>query len=414
MQATAAACQVNNLHLIRGLIGKPGLRHLPDERPADRAEHPRVRCRRRAPASATGTTPTTSPSWPGSGTSTRRRSCRPGRRRPTRCRSSATPRPGSIKLLWIIGTNPAVSHARAAPDPQDPRRGRALRGRAGRLPDRDGGARRRGPAGGDLGREDRHASPTPTAPSTLAQGVEPPGEARSDLDIFLDYARRMDFRDKDGDAAGQVVRRRRGVRGAGRSARRGRPCDYTRPELRRSSRGGSGIQWPCNEQYPDGTRAALRRRRLPRPPPTTARRSGTTSSTGAAVDRRATTARTTRRAGRPQAGRLPAAARGAGRRVSVLADHRPGRLPLPHADQDRPAPGCNAAAPEPFVQIAADDAEAPRDRADGDMVEVDVPPRADAGCRRGSATSSRGTCLRARSTTATGTTPDASTAPPTS
>src|SRR4051812_29638314 len=30
------------------------------------------------------------------------------------------------------------------------------------------------------------------------QAVEPPEEARSDLDIFLDYARRMDFRDKDG------------------------------------------------------------------------------------------------------------------------------------------------------------------------------------------------------------------------
>ena len=30
------------------------------------------------------------------------------------------------------------------------------------------------------------------------KAVEPPGEARSDLDIFLDYARRMDFRRDDG------------------------------------------------------------------------------------------------------------------------------------------------------------------------------------------------------------------------
>ena len=30
------------------------------------------------------------------------------------------------------------------------------------------------------------------------KAVEPPGEAQSDMDIFLDYARRMDFRDKDG------------------------------------------------------------------------------------------------------------------------------------------------------------------------------------------------------------------------
>ena len=31
------------------------------------------------------------------------------------------------------------------------------------------------------------------------KAVEPPGEARADLDIFLDYARRMDFRDQDGE-----------------------------------------------------------------------------------------------------------------------------------------------------------------------------------------------------------------------
>lgn len=30
------------------------------------------------------------------------------------------------------------------------------------------------------------------------KAIEPPGEARSDFDIFVDYARRMDFRDKDG------------------------------------------------------------------------------------------------------------------------------------------------------------------------------------------------------------------------
>ena len=30
------------------------------------------------------------------------------------------------------------------------------------------------------------------------KAVDPPGEARTDLDIFLDYAGRMDFRDRDG------------------------------------------------------------------------------------------------------------------------------------------------------------------------------------------------------------------------
>ena len=39
-QATAAACQVNNVHLLRGMIGRPGAGLLPDEWPADGAEHP--------------------------------------------------------------------------------------------------------------------------------------------------------------------------------------------------------------------------------------------------------------------------------------------------------------------------------------------------------------------------------------
>jgi anaerobic selenocysteine-containing dehydrogenase len=45
-QAMAAACQVNNLHLLRGLIGRPGSGVL-HERPTHGAEHPRMRRRRR-------------------------------------------------------------------------------------------------------------------------------------------------------------------------------------------------------------------------------------------------------------------------------------------------------------------------------------------------------------------------------
>jgi ferredoxin-nitrate reductase len=83
------------------------------------------------------------------------------------------------------------------------------------------------------------------------KAVEPPGDARSDLDIFLDYARRMDFRDRDGhplikwddpEAAFE----------AWKDCSRGRPCDYSAITYDRL-RGGSGIQWPCTGQAPDGT-----------------------------------------------------------------------------------------------------------------------------------------------------------------
>ena len=45
------------------------------------------------------------------------------------------------------------------------------------------------------------------------KAVDPPGEARSDLDIFLDYARRMDFTHPDGRPAAGLDRARGRLRG---------------------------------------------------------------------------------------------------------------------------------------------------------------------------------------------------------
>jgi anaerobic selenocysteine-containing dehydrogenase len=82
------------------------------------------------------------------------------------------------------------------------------------------------------------------------KAIEPPGQARADLDIFLDYARRMDFRDRDGaplvkwnDAEGAFEH--------WKACSRGRPCDYSALSYARLA-AGSGIPWPCNEAHPDG------------------------------------------------------------------------------------------------------------------------------------------------------------------
>ncbi|MDX8151805.1 nitrate reductase [Patulibacter brassicae] len=82
------------------------------------------------------------------------------------------------------------------------------------------------------------------------KAVEPPGEARADLDIFLDYARRMDFRDRDGaplipwhDPASAFA--------AWQECTRGRPCDYTGLSYEKLRAGGE-TQWPCNDRWPDG------------------------------------------------------------------------------------------------------------------------------------------------------------------
>jgi ferredoxin-nitrate reductase len=83
------------------------------------------------------------------------------------------------------------------------------------------------------------------------KAVEPPGEAKPDFEIVLDYARRMDFRDKDG---GLFIKWETPEEcfEAWKECTRGRPCDYTGLTYE-TLRGGSGIQWPCNDEHPDGT-----------------------------------------------------------------------------------------------------------------------------------------------------------------
>src|SRR5690606_21502988 len=104
---------------------------------------------------------------------------------------------GSIKLLWISGTNPAVSlpelprirEILAKPDlfviVQD-----IFLSETARFADVVLPAATWGEKLGTFTSVDRTVH-------LAEKAVEPPGEARADLDIFLDYARRMDFRDRD-------------------------------------------------------------------------------------------------------------------------------------------------------------------------------------------------------------------------
>jgi anaerobic selenocysteine-containing dehydrogenase len=82
------------------------------------------------------------------------------------------------------------------------------------------------------------------------KAVDPPGEARPDLDIFLDYARRMDFRDRDG---APLIRWHDPETAfeAWKDCARGRPCSYdgiTYAVLRESA----GTQWGGERLYGDG------------------------------------------------------------------------------------------------------------------------------------------------------------------
>ncbi|KAH8755373.1 formate dehydrogenase subunit alpha [Diaporthe sp. PMI_573] len=83
------------------------------------------------------------------------------------------------------------------------------------------------------------------------QAVAPPGEARSDLEIFLDFGRRMGFQDKDGKSLFPWTHPEE-VFEAWKRISAGRPCDYSGLTYAKLS-GASGIRWPCNNKHPCGT-----------------------------------------------------------------------------------------------------------------------------------------------------------------
>jgi ferredoxin-nitrate reductase len=247
MQATAAACQVNNLHLIRGMIGRPGCGlyqmngqptaqntrecgadgDLPAFRNWDNPEHIAELAR------LWNVDQAIIPQWAP----------------PTHAMQIFRyAEQGSIRLLWIQATNPAVSLPEL-------HRVRDILGKPGLFVVQDAfltetaaladvvlPAALWGEKTGCFTNVDRsvHLS---------LKAVEPPGEARSDLDIFLDYARRMDFRDKDGAPLIKWSGPEEAFE-AWKECTRGRPCDYTGMSYARLAAGP--LQWPCNDQYPEG------------------------------------------------------------------------------------------------------------------------------------------------------------------
>jgi predicted molibdopterin-dependent oxidoreductase YjgC len=71
------------------------------------------------------------------------------------------------------------------------------------------------------------------------------------MEIFLDYARRLGLHDKDGQPLVKWTTPEECFE-AWKECTRGRPCDYTGLSYDKL-RGGGGIQWPCNDEAPDGT-----------------------------------------------------------------------------------------------------------------------------------------------------------------
>jgi ferredoxin-nitrate reductase len=248
-QATATACQLNNLHLVRGMLGAPGRAvfqmngqptaqntretgadgDLPGFRNWDNEDHVREL------AELWNVDMAVIPHWAP----------------PTHAMQIwRYAEQGSIRLLWISGTNPAVS----LPELH----------RIRSVLERD-----------DLFVVVQDAFPTETAayadvvlPVALwgektgtftnadrtvhlsERAVPPPGDARSDLEIFLDYADRMGFTDRNGQPLVNWSDPESAFE-AWKTCSRGRPCDYSALSYERL-RDRNGIQWPCDDRTPEG------------------------------------------------------------------------------------------------------------------------------------------------------------------
>jgi ferredoxin-nitrate reductase len=248
-QATAAAVQVNNIHLLRNQIGRPGSAVLqmngqptaqntretgadgdmPGFRNWNNEQHMQELAR------VWNVEPMTIPHWS----------------EPTHAMEMFRyAEQGSISMLWVSATNPAMSlpelrrirELLQKPElyvvVQD-----AFLTETARLADVVLPAAIWAEKTGTFTNADRtvHLS---------EKAVNPPGEARSDLDIWLDYARRMEFKDKDGRPL-ITWEDPESAFEAWKQCSQGRFCDYT--GLSYSVLRERGIQWPCSPEHPGGT-----------------------------------------------------------------------------------------------------------------------------------------------------------------
>lgn len=153
---------------------------------------------------------------------------------------------GRIRALWVIATNPVVSFP-------DQARLKAAFERLDLLVVQDGFNTPTTDVADIVlpaaiwGEKDGSFTNSERRVSRVQAAVPPPGDARTDFDIFLDLAHRLGVRDA-------LFPGWRGPEDAFEEMRRvsaGRLCDYSGMDYDRMLERG-GLQWPCNDDHPDG------------------------------------------------------------------------------------------------------------------------------------------------------------------
>lgn len=155
---------------------------------------------------------------------------------------------GTIKLFWVMFTNPAVSLPnrkrviellkRVFLVVQDP-----FLSETAELADIVLPAALWGEKEGTMTNLERRVN-------VLRKAVEPPFNLPSDFEILLEFSRRMGFKDKDGLPLIQYTTPVEAFN-EWRVISEGRPCDMSGMTYDKMEKLG-GIQWPCNEEFPKG------------------------------------------------------------------------------------------------------------------------------------------------------------------
>lgn len=246
-QATAAACAVNNMHLLMGKIGRPGCA------PQQFAGQPSSMCTRET--GADGTYPAYR-NWEDRNHMLDLASRWNVPVEMLGKQPVGTPEIfelcelGYVKVLWTICTNPAVSMINRT------NQLRTLNGvflivqdcfadtETAQLADIILPSAMWGEKTGCMTNAERRCT-------LLQKAVDPPGEARADLDIFIDFARRMNLRDRSGDPL-ITFEDPEGAFDEWRDISRGCIPDYSGMSYQRLMETG-GLQWPCTDARPQGT-----------------------------------------------------------------------------------------------------------------------------------------------------------------
>ncbi|WP_046226504.1 molybdopterin-dependent oxidoreductase [Paenibacillus dauci] len=245
--ATTACVAINNMHLIRGQIGKPGCG------PLHMAGQPSSSANRTAggvgtyPAQRNPMNPqhlqemadlwnvdeATLPAGPEKGIEEQLDMIEQGK----------------VTFFWNIGTNPMVSlpnrrRARKALESifvvvQDPFLTETAKVADVILPVALWGEKE-----GTMENADRTIN-------VLRKAVEAPQGVKSDLQILIDFARRMDLKDKDGQPLIGYSTPEECFE-EWKTVSRGRPCDMTGMTYDKLEQ-HNGMRWPANEQHPTGT-----------------------------------------------------------------------------------------------------------------------------------------------------------------